>query len=115
MRSDAITLTKPSVHWIVALKAAGLFDDDVKIYCSELKRIEDKGIVVSGSPIPFCEDYDGENIFIPIDDIYTIERVVSSVYGTKRDILFVSEALGRANVVTRTVSKIVAFLRGHKR
>lgn len=87
MLDDRIALVgiKPDTHWRVTLKVIGPFDNDVVLHCYKLKYIKDKGIVVSGYSTPFYKEYDGEDIFVPIDDIYTVETVVDSEYGTKTE------------------------------
>lgn len=72
-------------HWIVTLKVIGPFDNDVVLHCYRFKYIKNKGIVVSGYSVPFYEEYDGKDVFVPIDDIYTVEAVTCSEYGDKRE------------------------------
>lgn len=76
------------MHWTVILKAIGRFDRDIKLNCYKLKYIESRGIVVSGYSVPFYEEYDGKDIFIPIKDIYKIETEVWSEWGTTRTITY---------------------------
>lgn len=45
------------MYWIVTLKVIGPFDRDVKLDCYKLKYIKGKGIVVSGSSVPFYEEF----------------------------------------------------------
>lgn len=64
-------------HWIVTLKATGPFGRDAVLRCYKLRRVKDDGVVVSGSSVPFYEEYNGEDIFIPAKDICTIEKVLT--------------------------------------
>lgn len=73
------------MHWTVTLKAIARFDRDVKLECYKLRYVKDKGIVVSGYSVPYFEEYDGEDIFIPLKDIYEIEEEAWSEWGTKRE------------------------------
>lgn len=73
------------MYWTVTLKVIGPFDRDIKLNCYKLKYIKGKGIIVSGSSVPFYEEYDGEDIFIPVKDIYKIETEVWSEWGIKRE------------------------------
>lgn len=73
------------MYWTVTLKVIGPFDRDVKLNCYKLKYIKGKGIIVSGSSVPFYEEYDGDDIFIPVKDIYKIETEVWSEWGIKRE------------------------------
>lgn len=75
------------MHWTVTLKAIARFDRDIKLECYKLRYVKDKGIVVSGYSVPYFEKYDGENIFIPIKNIYKIEEAWSE-WGTTRTITY---------------------------
>lgn len=72
------------MHWTVTLKAIARFDRDIKLECYKLRYVRDKGIVVSGYSVPYFEELDGEDIFIPFKDIYKIEEAWSE-WGTKRE------------------------------
>lgn len=76
------------MDWTVTLKVIGPFDRDVRLNCYKLKYIEDKGIVVSGDSTPFYDEYDGEDIFISLKDIYKIETEVWYEWGTTRTITY---------------------------
>lgn len=76
------------MHWTVTLKAIARFDRDIKLECYKLRYIENKGITVSGYSVPYFEEYDGKNIFIPFKDIYKIEEEVWSEWGTTRTITY---------------------------
>lgn len=73
------------MHWTVTLKAIARFDRDIKLECYKLRYVRDKGIVVSGYSVPYFEELDGEDIFIPFKDIYKIEEEAWSEWGTKRE------------------------------
>lgn len=75
-------------NWTVTLKVIARFDRDVKLNCYKLKYIEDKGIVVSGYSVPYFEEFDGENVFIPFNDIYKIEKEAWSEWGITRTITY---------------------------
>lgn len=82
MFDDMIALrSEPDAYWRVTLKVIGPFDNDVMLHCYKLKYIKDKGIVVSGYSTPYYEEYDGEDIFVPIKDVYMIEKTTYSVCG----------------------------------
>lgn len=76
------------MHWTVTLKAVARFDRDVKLECYKLRYVKDKGIVVSGYSVPYFEELDGKDIFIPLKDIYKIEEEVWSEWGTTRTITY---------------------------
>lgn len=73
------------MHWTVTLKAIARFDRDIKLSCYKLRYVKDKGIVISGYSVPYFEEFDGEDIFIPIKDIYEIETETWFEWGTKRE------------------------------
>ena len=76
------------MHWTITLKAIARFDRDIKLECYKLRYVRDEGIVVSGYSVPYFEELDGEDIFIPFKDIYKIEEEAWSEWGTTRTITY---------------------------
>lgn len=76
------------MYWTVTLKAIARFDRDIKLECYKLRYVKNKGIVVSGYSVPYFEELDGEDIFIPFKDIYKIEKEAWSELETTRTITY---------------------------